>query len=80
MARVLHKAIRQFEFEKCPKAFDLRIHIDQLLTHLPDEESIRAEERERLLAKMNRRDVGGKYPEWALSDKDYQSLKGKEQP
>lgn len=30
-ARVLHKAIRQFEVEGCPEAFDMSVHIDQLI-------------------------------------------------
>ena len=30
LARVLHKAIRQFETEDCPTMFDLHPHIDQL--------------------------------------------------
>ncbi|KKL60557.1 hypothetical protein LCGC14_2204090, partial [marine sediment metagenome] len=32
IARVLHKAIRQFEFEKCPEAFDTKVHIDQIIS------------------------------------------------
>jgi hypothetical protein len=28
-----------------------------------------------IIDRMNMRDVGGVYPEWALSDKDYQALK-----
>ena len=31
-ARVLHKALRQFEVEGCPEAFDMRVHIDQLVS------------------------------------------------
>ena len=30
VARILHKTIRQFEVEKCPKVFDLRVHIDRI--------------------------------------------------
>jgi len=35
----------------------------------------RKQEREGILRFMSMRDVGGKYPEWALSDKDYQALR-----
>jgi len=35
-----------------------------------------ARERERILALLNARDVGGVNPEWAMSDKQYKSLKG----
>ena len=38
IARVIHKAIRQFEVEKCPEVFDLKVHIDQVLALIPDEE------------------------------------------
>ncbi|KKM99647.1 hypothetical protein LCGC14_1145960, partial [marine sediment metagenome] len=31
-ARVLNKALRQFEVEGCPEAFDMRVHIDQLMS------------------------------------------------
>ena len=37
LARTLHKAIRQFEAEGCPEAFDLSIHIDQMLKRLEEE-------------------------------------------
>ena len=32
IGRVLHKTIRQFEVEKCPETFNLKVHIDQILT------------------------------------------------
>ena len=41
MARVLHKVIRQFEVEGCPGAFDLKVHIDQLLSCIPTEQVVR---------------------------------------
>ena len=34
LARTLHKALRQFEFEGCPETFDLAVHIDVMLTGL----------------------------------------------
>lgn len=34
LARTLHKAIRQFEAEGCPEAFDLKVHIDVMLYKL----------------------------------------------
>ena len=32
VARVLHKALRQFEVERCPELFDMSVHIDQILS------------------------------------------------
>jgi len=33
ISRVLHKAIRQFEIEEYPEAFDLSVHIDQIIAN-----------------------------------------------
>ena len=38
LARILHKALRQFEVEECPETFDLAVHIDQIIALIPDEE------------------------------------------
>ena len=51
VARILHKTIRQFEVEKCPKVFDLRVHIDQIQALYADKiDQAKKEERERIWA------------------------------
>ncbi len=76
-----HKATKQIlalfpDTEELDKA---REQIAELTKKLDDREKdlidAKREEGERIVSKMNRRDVGGINPEWALCDKDYQALK-----
>ena len=53
VARILHKTIRQFEVEKCPIVFDLRVHIDQIHALYADKiEQAVKKERERILKEL----------------------------
>lgn len=51
LGKVLHKAVRKFELDGCPKAFDMKAHIDQLLS-LIDPEAIRQEVAEEIREKI----------------------------
>ena len=41
LARTIHKAIRQFEFEGCPEVYDLSVHIDMMFIRLVEADLIK---------------------------------------
>ena len=70
-------ALRGFESEIREESYKFAERIGTQLAHCTPIliERGKKEERERILGMMNKRDVGGVNPEWALSDAQYQALK-----